>query len=153
MRTRISKCQSGGKETSINRPSNIYSIIDRREVGFLRRKKNNRKMTTWFFFSMYVLVGGKAMYFQSIVLINSCFPGGEPHSWKANGGPLTAIHETCKRVKNCVEEGKEVKRNSYSMCSFSGNWLHCLYWNHTYKHMHPCYYQTLRHDFTCGNKP
>lgn len=57
MRTRISKCQSGGKETSINRPSNIYSIIDRREVGFLRWKKNNRKMTTLFVcFFMYVCV-------------------------------------------------------------------------------------------------
>lgn len=36
MWTRISKCQRGGKETSINRPSNIYSAIDRREVSFTR---------------------------------------------------------------------------------------------------------------------
>lgn len=50
------------------------------------------------------------MYFLSIVLINSCFPCGSCtplETRKANGGPLTAIHESCKCVKNCEVKWKE----------------------------------------------
>lgn len=51
------------------------------------------------------------MYFLSVVLINSCFPSESctlVETRKANGGPLTAIREPCKCVKNCKEE-KEAK--------------------------------------------
>ena len=51
------------------------------------------------------------MYFLSIILINSCFPSGSctlVETGKANGGPLTAICESCKCVKTARGK-KEVK--------------------------------------------
>lgn len=99
MWARISKCQSGGKETSINRLSNIYSIIDRQAVSFLKRK-NNKK---WLLCSSSMYVWGMNTVFYEFIVINSWVTSGTctlVETQKANGVLLTAIHGPANVWKN-----------------------------------------------------
>lgn len=79
------------KETSINRPSNIYCIIDRIEVG-LPREAGGAENDYFGFLTQCMQVYSSL----SIFLINSCFPSGSctlVETQQANGGFLTAIYE------------------------------------------------------------
>lgn len=82
------------KETSINRPSNIYCIIDRIEVGLPRKAGGGGGAGNDY---LGFLTQCMQVYsFLSIFLINSCFPSGRctlVKTQQANRGFLTAIYE------------------------------------------------------------
>lgn len=131
MWTRISKCQSGGKETSVNRPSNIYSIIARRQVAFLKRRENNL-----FFLLIRGRVGHEWCIFWVLFLLtvasqvsaappNGKWKSSHSYSWVRRNVWKTVRREGKKKKKQVTR-----KRNSWLMLPLSGSnsdRLRCLY--------------------------
>lgn len=131
MWTRISKCQSGGKETSVNRPSNIYSIIARRQVAFLKRREND----PFFFLLIRGRVGREWCIFWVLFLLTAVSQVSAAHPKRQMEVLSQQFMSAAKCVKNCEEGGKKTKqvmrkRNSWLMLplgSPNSDRLLCLY--------------------------